>query len=91
MKTEAKHTRTPNLDELYELTERLRILLIDAEPGLFTWRETLYETVSRIGAFDPVRTGLLEACRKALTCASINSDVALLLRAAIAKAEGGAA
>jgi hypothetical protein len=32
---------------------------------------------------------LLEACKKALTCASIDSNVAALLRAAIAKATGG--
>jgi hypothetical protein len=30
--------------------------------------------------------GLLEACRKATTCNSINSDVMVLLREAIAKA-----
>ncbi len=42
---------------------------------------------ARANALATIAT-LVEACKKALTCASLNSDVADLLRAAIAKAKG---
>jgi len=103
MTTEAKHTPGPwfhRPEELHEgkhrvagrcpsvytvidgkafgIADALRIQVVP--PG----RDDIAEANARLIAAAP---DLLEACRKALTCASINSDVAALIRAAITKAE----
>lgn len=42
---------TPNIDELRGLSDRLASLLAAPEPGLFTWREMLFDVVCDIGSF----------------------------------------
>lgn len=46
---------TPNLDRLRELSRQLKELVDDPQPGLFTWREMLRDTLRKIAAFAPPR------------------------------------
>lgn len=78
----------PEGGETVCLVNRTNTVTTQNPDGSWTSRKVPVENADAIAHLIEAAPELLEGCRKALSCASIDSSVRELIRAAIAKAQG---